>query len=121
MFGAGVVIQVWIIQDGAANADSLAAKLEKVLADNPAFKGSLIYTDGSKKADLEKVAAAEKIEKADLAVLVAANKDSTMKAFKLSAEARNTIHVYKNKKVAATFVDVGDGDFAKVVEAAKAL
>jgi hypothetical protein len=44
-----------------------------------------------------------------------------MKAFKLSAQAKNTIHVYKDKKVAATFVDVGDADFAKVIEAAKAL
>lgn len=115
------MIQVWIIQDGAASPAALAAKLEKFLADNPAFKGSLICTDAAKKADLEKVAADEKIEKTDLAVLPAANKDSTMQAFKLAANAKNTIHVYKNKKVAATFVDIGDADFAKVVEAAKAL
>jgi hypothetical protein len=121
MFGASTVIQVWIIQDGAANPAGLATNLEKFLAANPAFKGSVIFTDESKRPDLVKMAAAEKIEKADLAVLPAANKDSTMKAFKLSAQAKNTIHVYKDKKVAATFVDVGDADFAKVIEAAKAL
>jgi len=115
------VIQVWIIRDGAENAVGLAAKLEKFLADNPTFKGSVIFAEEGKKADIEKLAAEKKIEKADLAVLPAADKDGTMREFKLSAEAKNTIHVYKNKKVAANFVDLGDGDFAKVVEAAKAL
>ena len=118
MYGFGTVIQVWIIQD---DCKAFAAKLEKALAENPKFKGSVICTDESKKAELVKIAAAEKIEKADLAILLAANKESGMKAFKLSAEAKNTIHVYKNKKVAATFVDLSDGDFDKVIAAAKAL
>jgi hypothetical protein len=112
------VIQVWVIRGECAD---LAAKLEKALNENPAFKGSVICTDEGKRAELEKLAAAQKIEKTDLAILPAAKKESLMEQFKLSPEAKNTIHVYKNKKVASTFVNVSGDDFAKVVEAAKAL
>ncbi len=117
-------VQVWVNGDDMENVASIAKTLNKQMAGNKDFKALVVFlTDDAKKAGLtdkiSKAAATPGLGEVGMAVL--SKSDASVKAYKINLDAKNTVFVYKNWKVANTFVDMkGDEKgIAKLNEAIK--
>ncbi len=90
---------------------------ENKKADAQAFVVYLGKDGDEAKAKLQKLAKAEKLE-----IPLTINLDpSTRKAFKLNEKVKNTVLVYRKKKVTANFAlnEVGEKEIDSVLKAAK--
>jgi glycine/serine hydroxymethyltransferase len=111
------VIQVWITKDDAANVAALIEKLNGLVKAHPTVKACVFALDEARKDELAKIAN----ENVIVAVAAPGTAADLSKKYKLNAEVKNTVHVYKGKKVTANLVDLTAADFAKLETAAAAV
>jgi hypothetical protein len=112
------MVQVFI-KDGP-QAAAFAEKVEQLVAahEKKDFKGFVIVTDGT--ADkLTRLGTDCKITKSALCYPDPASKKVDLDKYHINPAAQNTIVVYRDYKVTATFVNLDVTDFARVEEAVK--
>lgn len=121
-------VQIWIHLDTEENAAGLAVKLQELIRnirkENKKAYGFVIWVQGEAVKDkLIKLAEEKKIEDIALCYLPDKQKEAYLKLFKieLSDRLRNIVFVYRDKKLAAKFININAKDFAKVETAFKEL
>jgi hypothetical protein len=121
-------VQIWVHLDSEENAASLAVKLQELIRsvrkDGKTAYGFVIWTQGEAVKDkLVKLAEDKKIEDIAICYLPDRQREAYLKLFKveLSDKLRNIVFVYRDKKLAAKFVNLNAKDFGKVEEAFKEL
>ena len=102
-------MQVWINTDDMATAASIGELLQKAVDDHSQkqFKGFLIFINAPA-ADIEKLASDKKLERIGLARLTGGTSDSAIASYQINtgSNIKNTVFVYKNRKVAEKFVNL---------------
>ncbi|MFN3729288.1 MAG: hypothetical protein ACK4XJ_06205 [Fimbriimonadaceae bacterium] len=124
-YGDRPQIQVWVNGDSLDNVKKIAGDLNKQVQANKAadLKAFVIFVvEPSKMADMQKKIAdvATQTGYNDIAMAVLPSDNPAVKAYKMNLDAtvKNTVFVYRNKKVEAKFVNlVAD---AKGIEALNA-
>lgn len=99
----------------------MAEKLEKTVAANNTLKGFVVFTNGDP-AQLKKIAGDKNINNIAIAYLrngADGNGTSVFDALKINKDAKNTILVYKKRRVVANFVNVDAEKFSDVDAAIK--
>jgi uncharacterized membrane protein len=107
------------VNDDAEKATSLVAKIQKLTEDLKAkdVRAFVVFQSGPEsKEALESLAEKGKIT-IPLTFLPKGKEDSAIPQMKINPQAKNTVVVYNQQKVHATFVNVDDASFAKVAEA----
>jgi hypothetical protein len=115
-FGTSTVIQVWVSKEDPAKLPDIASKLDSFAKLNPSIKVCVIGSDEKLKSTLEKL----KTDEVPVAFLSNTQQDIAQK-YKIHAESKNTVLVYKGKKVRFNYVDVPDNGWETIFEVAKAL
>lgn len=114
-YGPRPAVQVWVNGDSAENVAALAKFLEKTVGANKAkdMKAFVVFLNTSGKSDkavsqeLTKMAEGLGIKEIAFAYLPAAEK-GPIQAYAINTDSavKNTIFVYRNRKVAAKFVNL---------------
>ena len=109
---------VVVFAKDTANTVALAAKLEALAADKrkAGLKVVVAVVDATPER-LTRLAAELKIADVALCHLNPKSRAAELKAYRINAAAENTIMVYKDYTVSATFVDLPVADFEKVTAA----
>ena len=120
-------IQVWINKDDAQNVEQFVQTLNDAVIKNKAqqLKAFFIFVDGSDTRKLTSIAAKSGSNEVCLAYLP--SQDSAVKAYKvnLAPEVKNTVMLYRNRKVETKYVnfvvndkglDTLKADIAKLVK-----
>lgn len=109
-YGARPAVQVWLSPDSQADAPKFAAALESAVTrhkknDFKAFVMMMTMCDGCV-SGAKTVAKADKNK--DVALTYISQKDDAIKNYKinLDKEVKNTVMVYKDRKIAKTFVNL---------------
>lgn len=106
-----------------AKSAGLVDQIQK-LTERHADKGLrafVVYSGGpDTKPGIEQVTREKKIT-IPVTFLPAGRSSGSLRQYNISPEAKNTIMAYRNKTVAATFVNVDETSFAKVAEATEAM
>jgi len=82
------------------------------------FRGFVIFIEPARKADAEKVARDVKPAHAAVGYFPEEKKAEAVQAYEPPPEAKNTVYLYNESKVVATFVDLTEKDFDRVLKAA---
>jgi hypothetical protein len=90
--------------------EKLATRYEK-----HQLKGFVTVVDAAP-ARLKEMAERLKIVRVDVCYPAVDSRAKDLKAYKINPQARNTLMIYKDFKVVATFVDLAGEDFARVEE-----
>jgi hypothetical protein len=103
-------------KDGADVID-LASRVERLVAAHQAkeFKGFVAVTD-ARPERAKDIATTARVERSALCILNPVTRERDLRAYRIYPEAANTIMVYQNYKVVATFVNLPARDFGKVEE-----
>jgi|DewCreStandDraft_4_1066084.scaffolds.fasta_scaffold201573_2 hypothetical protein len=112
-YGNRPQVQVWVNGDSLENIAKIAGVLDKTATSNKEFKGFVIFVSGDKPATEKAIVQAnEKLGYDAIAMAILAPGDSAVKNYKvnLDAEVKNTVFVYKDKKVTAKFVNLEAND-----------
>ena len=111
-------VQVWVNGDSLTNVAGIAGTLSSAMKTYKAkeFKGLVVFLTTPKNAKAIEAAVAEAAKKPELAgvgMAVLDAKDDAVSAYKVNtaASTKNVVYVYKNWKVAESFVNLG-GDAA---------
>lgn len=115
-FGTSTAIQVWISKEDSAKLPDIVAKLDAFAKLNPTIKVCVIGSDESRKSDLEKL----KTDEVPVACLSSTQQDVAQK-YKINPAVKNTVLIYKGKKVRFNHVDVPENGWETVFDLAKAL
>jgi protein-disulfide isomerase len=104
-------VQVWVNGDDIKNVAAIAKQLQAATEANKGkeFKAMVVFLASPSKVDATKAAVkdASKMVKAnDVAMSVLSTDDDAVKAYRINLEAKNTVFVYKNWKVADTMVNL---------------
>ena len=114
------MVQVWINETKPSeNSAALIGKLEKLTAANAGkkFRSYVMFiSDDGIKSDLEKIRDDQKVKNCGITYLNKGKKDGALRKYKIdpSAEFKNVVLVYVNKKVTARFQDLKVADFGKL-------
>lgn len=82
------------------------------------FRGFVIFIEPARKADAEKVAREVKPAHVAVGYLPEEKKAEAVEAYEPPPEAKNVVYLYNESKIVATFVDLGEKDFDRVLKAA---
>ncbi|HRI43758.1 MAG TPA: hypothetical protein PLL78_09770 [Fimbriimonadaceae bacterium] len=108
-YGNRPQVQVWVNGDSLENVAKIAGVLNKTAASNKEFKGFVIFLTSDKPATEKAIVEANKKLGYDaIAMATLAPGDSAVKNYKVNvaSEVKNTVFVYKDKKVTAKFVNL---------------
>ena len=111
------------VKDEPAKAASLVANIQKLADANKGkdLRAFVVFVGGPEmKTTLEKIAADKKVT-IPLTFLPGGAGQADYGYYRISPEAKNTIMVYNQRKVHATFVDVDDKTFEAVTKATAAM
>jgi protocatechuate 3,4-dioxygenase beta subunit len=113
---------VLIFTKEGANAAALAVRLEKLVGEHrkSELKGFVVVLDGRPER-LTKLAADWKIAGVGLCYPDPQTREQDLRSYKIAPAAGNTVLIYKDYKVVATFVDLDAGDWRRVEAAVKKL
>ena len=126
-YGARPAVQVWVNGDNMSEVEAIAKALNKAVISNKdkSLKGFVIVvTDQAKSASVAKelVAIGEKNKISDIGMAWLPKGNEAIGAYKynVSADVKNTVFVYENKKVAAKIVNLkadakGLGELSKAI------
>lgn len=108
-YGERPAVQVWVRGDSSENVTKIAGLLNDLAKGDENFKAFMIFiSDDTEKikAKLEKVAKENDFGKIAMAYL--APDDKAIEAYKinLADDVKNTVFIYRDKKVAAKFVNL---------------
>jgi hypothetical protein len=114
-YGNRPAVQVWVNGDDSANIEAMAKLLDKEAAamKNAELKTFMIVVTEAPEQTaglLTKIATENKLANVHLATLSPKNEAVTNYKFNLSPEVKNTVFVYKDRKVEAKFVNISQKD-----------
>lgn len=112
-YGARPAVQVWVNNDSHENVMKIAQLLNKNAAANENFKGFVIFVTTTPKelgGKIESVVTESGLNKIGCAVIDPKNEALTNYKINLDKDIKNTVFVYKNKKVVAKFVNLTSDD-----------
>lgn len=108
-YGNKPQVQVWVNGDSLENVAKIAGLLNKTATKNETFKGFVIFlTDATSETEKTLQEVNKKFGYDAIAMATLAPGDTAVKNYKvnLDAEVKNTVFVYKDKKVTAKFVNL---------------
>jgi protocatechuate 3,4-dioxygenase beta subunit len=112
-YGAIPAVQVWVNGDSMENVSKIAGVLNKNAVGNSKFKGFVIFVSKSKDTTaklIQNVATKTGFNAIGMAVIDPGNEAIENYKINLDSEIKNTVFVYKNKKVMAKFVNLEASD-----------
>jgi hypothetical protein len=117
-------VQVWVNGDSTKNVNALATTLSKAMKSYSAqeFKGLVVFlttpqTASKVEATVKETAKNPSVSGVDLAVIDTKNEAIEAYNINTTTDVKNTVIVYKNWKVANTFVNLTATDTAKLESA----
>ncbi len=108
-YGNTPAVQVWVNGDDTANVLKIAGKLNEVAKKDEDFKAFIIFVvDPAKKAKMETTLkdAAKSTGYNAIAMAWVPNNSEYLKAYKIDKAAKNTVLVYKDRKVTHNWVNM---------------
>ena len=112
-YGARPAVQVWVNGDSTENVAKLASILNKAAGKNENFKGFVIFVTDNKDqtaGTVKSIASHHGFESIGMAVIEPKNEAINNYKINLDKDVKNTVIVYKNKKVMAKFVNLEAND-----------
>ena len=107
-YGARPAVQVWVNGDSTENIAKLASVLNQTAGKNENFKGFVIWVSDNKDqaaGTLKTIAGKHNFDAIGMAVIDPKNEAINNYKINLDKEVKNTVIVYKNKKVVQKFVN----------------
>ncbi len=109
-YGARPAVQVWVNGDSDENVSKLTASLSKAVDahKDKELKAFVVMLTMCQGCEAKAKSVGEKTEHKNIGIAYLPNNDAAVKNYKInvSSEVKNTVMVYKNKRVAATFVNL---------------